>query len=385
MNPAYIIDKSLSGIETISDGAGTVITGGNVTCNNVNGVSSTVFSYLENVTSDVQVQLNTLNAKTEPTGPQGVIWDGTWVSTMAYVVNDAVYYNSSSYICILANTGKTPSANITYWSLLAQGQTGPTGAAGYNGANGANGSNGNDGATGPTGPQGPQGQQGPSGGGSILDLAEGIIAIIIAGASMVVNAVTYTSLAAWITAVSGAVADLQGQVAALEVDVTAIQNQSAIPEITSFVGSVVLTKLTPTNVKLTNVTIENTGDIIVNNSLSINPNENGDVFLADNEGNITNSGEINSGGNISSGANLQSGGILVLKTGKNIISNTGTTTVIGDYGCNVVIRGNVSYAQSNDMIGFDGIDLPPINQLFNNAGINVDVTNGVNLNFSGFL
>jgi len=63
--------------------------------------------------------------------PRGVYGAGT-----AYVVGDAVSYNNSSYVCILATTGHVPT-NTTYWMLLsAQGSTGPTGATGATGATG---------------------------------------------------------------------------------------------------------------------------------------------------------------------------------------------------------------------------------------------------------
>ena len=57
-------------------------------------------------------------------------WLGAYSAGTAYVVNDVVSYNNSSYICILNSTGNLPT-NATYWSLLAQ--------AGTNGTNGTNG------------------------------------------------------------------------------------------------------------------------------------------------------------------------------------------------------------------------------------------------------
>lgn len=55
---------------------------------------------------------------TGPTGPAGLNWLGTYAPATAYVVDDAVYYDGSSYVCILASTGNLPT-NATYWSLLA--------------------------------------------------------------------------------------------------------------------------------------------------------------------------------------------------------------------------------------------------------------------------
>jgi len=41
-------------------------------------------------------------------------WRGTYAGGTAYVVDDVVEYNGSSYICILANTGNLPT-NATYF------------------------------------------------------------------------------------------------------------------------------------------------------------------------------------------------------------------------------------------------------------------------------
>lgn len=46
-------------------------------------------------------------------------WLGTYAGGTPYVVNDAVFYNGSSYICKLASTGNLPT-NTTYWDLMAQ-------------------------------------------------------------------------------------------------------------------------------------------------------------------------------------------------------------------------------------------------------------------------
>lgn len=55
-------------------------------------------------------------------------WMGTWSSSVAYLVGDAVAYNGTSYICTTANTNSAPpSAN---WSTLAS-----KGDAGYSGLN----------------------------------------------------------------------------------------------------------------------------------------------------------------------------------------------------------------------------------------------------------
>lgn len=46
-------------------------------------------------------------------------WLGVYNAGTGYVVNDAVFYLGSSYICKLASTGSLPT-NTTYWDLMAQ-------------------------------------------------------------------------------------------------------------------------------------------------------------------------------------------------------------------------------------------------------------------------
>jgi microcystin-dependent protein len=74
---------------------------------------------------------------TGATGAVGLIWRAAYNGATAYVVNDAVYYNGTAYICILASTGHLPTDN-TYWQILAsKGDQGNTGATGNTGAKGA--------------------------------------------------------------------------------------------------------------------------------------------------------------------------------------------------------------------------------------------------------
>jgi len=49
-------------------------------------------------------------------------WKGTYAGGTAYVVDDVVEYNGSSYICILASTGNLPT-NGTYFSVMSQAGT----------------------------------------------------------------------------------------------------------------------------------------------------------------------------------------------------------------------------------------------------------------------
>jgi len=56
---------------------------------------------------------------TGATGPVGMNWLGAYAGGTSYVVDDAVSYNGSSYICKLASTGNLPT-NTTYWDVLAE-------------------------------------------------------------------------------------------------------------------------------------------------------------------------------------------------------------------------------------------------------------------------
>jgi len=58
------------------------------------------------------------------------VWQGAYNNATAYVADDVVSYNGSSYICILASTGNLPT-NTTYWNQMS--------SAGTNGTNGTNG------------------------------------------------------------------------------------------------------------------------------------------------------------------------------------------------------------------------------------------------------
>ena len=96
-------------------------------------------------------------------GVQGVAggamaWKGDWSGATAYVVDDAVESNGSTYICTAAHTNQIPP-NISYWGLSAQ-----VGAQGYQGYQGDQGDQGYQGIAGTIpGPQGNQGYQGYQG------------------------------------------------------------------------------------------------------------------------------------------------------------------------------------------------------------------------------
>jgi hypothetical protein len=73
-----------------------------------------------------------------PVGPAGLEWQGQWVDTNDYNLNDAVGYNGASYFCINTIDGdpsnQDPETDVTTWALLAsQGSVGPQGPQGIPG------------------------------------------------------------------------------------------------------------------------------------------------------------------------------------------------------------------------------------------------------------
>jgi hypothetical protein len=105
-----------------------------------------------------------------PTGPAGsgvgggLNYAGTYASTTNYAVGDAVVYQGSSYISLVAsNHGNTPGLNPTYWGLLAAAGVGTTGTSGQSGAIGPQGPIGATGAAGLPGIAGATGARGAAG------------------------------------------------------------------------------------------------------------------------------------------------------------------------------------------------------------------------------
>jgi hypothetical protein len=76
-----------------------------------------------------QVMRDTLTELVDWTTEYNPTWvnRGTWSSATAYVLNDYVQLNGSTYRCILAHTNQTPP-NATYWILIAaKGDAGANG------------------------------------------------------------------------------------------------------------------------------------------------------------------------------------------------------------------------------------------------------------------
>lgn len=113
------------------------------------------------------------------TGPKGMNWKGQWLTATAYVIDDTVLNNGTSYIAIANHTSAStdePGVGVNTairWAIVAQkgntgaastvpGATGPAGATGV-GIQGPNGNTGATGVQGATGALGMTGATGPAG------------------------------------------------------------------------------------------------------------------------------------------------------------------------------------------------------------------------------
>ena len=83
---------------------------------------------------------------TGATGPQGLqgekgmSWQGTWTSSVIYLVDDVVAYNGSSYINIQETSGTENPDNTSYWEIVAQkGIDGSSGGGGSGGGSSSSG------------------------------------------------------------------------------------------------------------------------------------------------------------------------------------------------------------------------------------------------------
>lgn len=56
-------------------------------------------------------------------GPKGIRWRGAWDDATAYLPDDAVRFNGSSYIALAASTGDEPDTSSDSWDLLAAAGT----------------------------------------------------------------------------------------------------------------------------------------------------------------------------------------------------------------------------------------------------------------------
>ena len=67
-----------------------------------------------------------------PQGPAVANYTGNYASATNYTLHDAVSFNGSTYISLIAgNVGNTPDQSPAQWAVLAaQGPAGPTGATG---------------------------------------------------------------------------------------------------------------------------------------------------------------------------------------------------------------------------------------------------------------
>ncbi len=98
-----------------------------------------------------------------PAGPTGLTFQGPYDPTHNYALADAVLWQGSGYVSLIANNhGNAPDQSHSAWSLFASaggaGPQGPAGPTGVQGPAGPSGPQGVPGTAGPEGPAGPTGQ-----------------------------------------------------------------------------------------------------------------------------------------------------------------------------------------------------------------------------------
>ena len=127
-----------------------------VSTNNNTGVTSTMSTVEDGEGTSSALEISTTGVKVDGTfevtgnvtGVPHVDYRGNYSASTAYVANDVVFFNGSSYIAKQSTTGNAPT-NTTYWGLLAQkGTDGTDGTNGTNGTNGATGTHGTYGSDG---------------------------------------------------------------------------------------------------------------------------------------------------------------------------------------------------------------------------------------------
>lgn len=53
-------------------------------------------------------------------GDVGMVWKDTYDAATTYALNEVVFYNGCSWICVAVSTGNAPSVSSTFWSLVAK-------------------------------------------------------------------------------------------------------------------------------------------------------------------------------------------------------------------------------------------------------------------------
>jgi hypothetical protein len=96
-------------------------------------------------------------------GGAGLRFQGAYVPTLSYALDDIVTFQGSSYVSLIAANHGVAPANSTQWGLLAAAGVGTTGPQGLTGAPGLMGPQGLTGPQGVIGPAGSAGAAGPQG------------------------------------------------------------------------------------------------------------------------------------------------------------------------------------------------------------------------------
>ena len=266
--------------------------------------------YIDESINNIQSQINDIQliqGATGPqgfTGPQGVqgvtgpngqngqngqdgqdgisfIWRGTYNSSNNYYVNDVVFYDNSSYMCIQEkNASNVTLSFASCFTLLAK--QGDKGERGSNGSDGSDGSDGGDGKDGKDGSNGSNGADAP-----------GIAAIVAA----LLEGAVLAGVVADVTALNTSVATITLDLAALTLRVSTLETKTQYqniitPNATTFscdldvVGSLNASNTITTSTSITTPTIKtNNIDYQFSNGSTLNIGKNGS-FTGINEINI---------------------------------------------------------------------------------------------------
>jgi len=182
--------ERITGLSFIASSSSTSTFSTNVVVNGtLNGISNNIYSYLQNVTSDIQFQI-----------------DHAYTTISVGLINATTLSYGSTPTVLITNSGSDKTAILNFSFGIPEGRsiTGPQGPTGSSGNTGSTGS------TGPTGPAGPAGSDATVTLG-VLNTVLGVTNIATTVASVVV--------------IEGQIATIQAQIVALETQLATLQTE----------------------------------------------------------------------------------------------------------------------------------------------------------------
>lgn len=171
---------------------------------------------------------------TGATGASGMSFTfiGNYSGSTTYLINDVVFYNGSCYICKLVSAGNAPT-NTTYWSLMAQ-----KGDPGTNGSNGSNGSDGEDGRDGDDGNDGADGDATAANAAAAAAVISAAACVVSAGAAATSAGAAASSASAAASSASSAATSASNAASDAAECLEKTQNMESTPGTTNFVDRI---------------------------------------------------------------------------------------------------------------------------------------------------